>query len=169
MASLYELTEHYRTLYDLLCQGEIDEDMFNDSLGGAAFEEEFETKCENYAKVIKSLEADAVAADAEAKRLAERKAAFGNNAKRMKERLYEAMKATGRDKLKTALFSFGMQANPERVVIDDFALLVADPQYWKIRKWDESELDKTAIREAIKAGAHVPGAHIEQGESLRIR
>ena len=31
------------------------------------------------------------------------------------------------------------------------------------------EVDKDAVKTALKAGEEVPGAHLEQGRSLRIR
>jgi hypothetical protein len=42
-------------------------------------------------------------------------------------------------------------------------------QWWKPRKWDEGELDRTAIKKALEAGETVAGAHMRQTESLRIR
>lgn len=165
MASLYELTEDYMNLLELAEDPDIDEQAFMDTLEG--IEGALEIKAENYAKVIRTLEGDAAACDAESKRLRNKKQTIENNIKRMKTALQYAMQATGKTKFKTALFSFGIQKNPAAVVIDegyienipDRFLIPQDPQ-----------IDKKAIKEALKAGEDLEGiAHLEQTESLRIR
>ena len=169
MGTLYELQQEYEHLYDLLAQGEIDDGIFNDTLDALLFDERFEEKAESYGKIIRMLEADAAAAETEQNRLAGRRAAFTINAKRVKERLYEAMKATGREKVKTPLFTFGIQVNPERVVVDDIRKLLDRDELWKVHEKCESELNKAYIKELLKAGVAIPGARLEQSDSLRIR
>ena len=163
--TLYELTEDYMNLLELAEDPDIDEQAFTDTLEG--IDGALEDKAEGYAKVIRTLEGDAAACDAEAKRLRNKKQTIENNLKRMKAALQYAMQATGTTKFKTALFSFGIQKNPAAVVIDegyienipDRFLIPQDPQ-----------IDKKAIKEALKAGEDLEGiAHLEQTESLRIR
>lgn len=163
--TLYELTNDYMNLLELAEDPDIDEQAFMDTLEG--IEGALEDKAEGYAKVIRTLEGDAAACDAEAKRLRAKKQTIDNNIKRMKAALQYAMQATGKTKFKTALFSFGIQKNPAAVVIDegyienipDRFLIPQDPQ-----------IDKKAIKEALKAGEDLEGiAHLEQTESLRIR
>ena len=163
--TLYELTEDYMNLLELAEDPDIDEQAFADTLEG--IEGALEDKAEGYAKVIRTLEGDAAACDAESKRLRNKKQTIENNIKRMKTALQYAMQATGKTKFKTALFSFGIQKNPAAVVIDegyienipDRFLIPQDPQ-----------IDKKAIKEALKAGEDLEGiAHLEQTESLRIR
>lgn len=165
MASLYELTEDYMNLLELAEDPDIDEQAFADTLEG--IEGALEDKADGYAKVIRTLEGDAAACDAESKRLRNKKQTIENNIRRMKAALQYAMQATGKTKFKTALFSFGIQKNPAAVVIDegyienipDRFLIPQDPQ-----------IDKKAIKEALKAGEDLEGiAHLEQTESLRIR
>ena len=165
MSTLYELTEDYMNLLELAEDPDIDEQAFTDTLEG--IEGALEDKAEGYAKVIRTLEGDAAACDAESKRLRNKKQTIENNIKRMKAALQYAMQATGKTKFKTALFSFGIQKNPAAVVIDegyienipDRFLIPQDPQ-----------IDKKAIKEALKAGEDLEGiAHLEQTESLRIR
>lgn len=165
MSTLYELTNDYMNLLELAEDPDIDEQAFMDTLEG--IEGALEDKAEGYAKVIRTLEGDAAACDAESKRLRNKKQTIENNIKRMKTALQYAMQATGKTKFKTALFSFGIQKNPAAVVIDegyienipDRFLIPQDPQ-----------IDKKAIKEALKAGENLEGiAHLEQTESLRIR
>ena len=163
--TLYELTEDYMNLLELAEDPDIDEQAFTDTLEG--IDGALEDKAEGYAKVIRTLEGDAAACDAESKRLRNKKQTIENNIKRMKAALQYAMQATGKTKFKTALFSFGIQKNPAAVVIDegyiknipDRFLIPQDPQ-----------IDKKAIKEALKAGEDLEGiAHLEQTESLRIK
>ena len=165
MSTLYELTDDYLTLLEMAEDPDIDEQALKDTMEG--IEGALEIKAEGYAKIIRMLEGDAAACDAESKRLRTKKQTLENNMQRMKAALQYAMQATGKTKCKTELFSFGIQKNPAAVVIDegyienipDRFLIPQDPQ-----------IDKKAIKEALKAGEDLEGiAHLEQTESLRIR
>ena len=163
--TLYELTEDYMNLLELAEDPDIDEQAFTDTLEG--IEGALEDKAEGYAKVIRTLEGDAAACDAESKRLRNKKQTIENNIKRMKAALQYAMQATGKTKFKTALFSFGIQKNPAAVVIDE-GYLENIPDRFLIPQ--DPQIDKKAIKEALKAGEDLEGiAHLEQTESLRIR
>lgn len=165
MSSLYELTSDYTELMLIAEDPDTDPQAFIDTLEG--IEGELEDKADNYAKVIRSLEADAAACDAEAKRLRAKKQTIENNVKRMKGALQYAMQATGKVKFKTPLFSFGIRKNPASVVID--AVNVRDfPEEFIIES--EPILDKKALKDALKAGEDLTGlCHLEQTESLSIR
>ena len=160
--TLYELTEDYMNLLELAEDPDIDEQAFTDTLEG--IDGALEDKAEGYAKVIRTLEGDAAACDAESKRLRNKKQTIENNIKRMKSALQMAMEATGKTKFKTALFSFGIQKNPASVVIDHAGQVPAN--YWIPQP---PELDKKAIKAYIKENGDVDWAHLEQTESLRIR
>lgn len=80
------------------------------------------------------------------------------------------MKATGKVKFKTDLFSFGIQKNggkapliiQEGTSTDDVA-----PQFVKFL---DPVLDNEAIRKALDEGEELEWAHLgDRGESLRIR
>ena len=165
MATLYELTSDYTELLTLAEDPDIDEQAFLDTL--ESIEGELEDKADNYAKVIRSLEADAAACDAEAKRLRAKKQTIENNVKRMKGALQYAMQTTGKVKFKTPLFSFGIRKNPASVVIDT-ANVRDFPDEYIIES--EPILDKKALKDALKAGEDLTGlCHLEQTESLQIR
>ena len=163
--TLYELTEDYMNLLELAEDPDIEEDVLRDTMegiGGA-----LEDKAEGYAKIIRMLEGDAAACDAESKRLRNKKQTIENNIKRMKMALQYSMQATGKTKFKTALFSFGIQKNPASVVMDE-QYIENVPERFLIRK--DPEINRKAIKEAINSGEDLTGlAHLEQTESLRIR
>ena len=67
MSTLYELTAEYQALLELAEDPESDPQAIADTFEGLEFE--LESKAEDYAKVIRMLEYDAAACDAESKRL----------------------------------------------------------------------------------------------------
>lgn len=165
MSSLYELTEQYSAVQDMLYDGETDIQVILDtleSIGG-----EIEDKADNYAILIKSLKADADAIGAEKERLAQRQAALENRVKRLKEHLQENLQFIGKTKFKTALFSFSVQSNggfqPMEITdnIDEIPGKYLIPQ--------PPVPNKNAIRELLK-DKEVEWAHFEpRGKHLEIR
>ena len=65
MATLYELTGQYLEIYNM----ELDEETKLDTLDSINWETDYETKVENCIKVVKNIDADMEARDAEIKRL----------------------------------------------------------------------------------------------------
>lgn len=163
MSTLYEITGDYLSLLELLeADGNIDLQAFKDTLEG--IEGEFEIKADSYARVLKELTAEAGKYDAEIQRMIARRDSLNNRSKMLKQYLYESMKATGKTKFKTDLFSFGIQKNgglqPIEIVPD-----VAIPD-----EYCRKEPDNTKIREALKNGVELPFAVLkERGEHLSIR
>ena len=85
----------------------------------------------------------------------------------LKDYLARNMKAAGILKIEAdnGSFSARFTKNPPRVAIWDEAQIPAD----FMRTKTTTEPDKTAIKAAIQAGQEVPGAKLEQAESLRIK
>lgn len=165
MATIYELTDDYLALLEMAEDPDIDPQAFADTLAG--IDGALEDKADGYAKVIRQLDMDAGACDAEAKRLHNKKKTIEANIKRMKQALQYAMVATGKTKFKTALFSFGIRKNPASVVMDE-QLIDNIPDRFLVHK--DPEVDRKALKEAISAGDEeaMGLAHLEQQESLRI-
>lgn len=163
--TLYELTQEYGVLLEMAEDPDVDEEMLADTL--EALGGEIEEKADGYAKVLRQMEADAAGLKAEEKRLSDRRRTIENNTARLKAALQAAMVATGKTKFKTELFSFGIQKNPARLVIDRESTDHAPAEYIIIQPpvWDKAKL-----KEALKAGKDVDGiAHLEQTEGLRIK
>ncbi len=162
---LYEITEQYMKLLELAEDPETDPEIIADTM--EAIEGDFEDKATGYAKVITQLKAEAEAVKKEADRLAARKKALEANANRIRDNLQAAMVAVGKPKFKTDLFSFNIQKNPPSVVMDTEDLFAIPQEYIVI---PDPEINKAAIKEALKSGIVLEGvAHLEQGETLRIR
>ena len=159
---LYELTENYRNLQDLLDNPEIDQSIITvalDEVGG-----NIEEKSENIAKLIKSFEVDINGFKDEEKRLAAKRKSLEIRVKSLKEYIESAMKVTGKKKIKGQLFTFSIQKNPPSVKITDNTLI---PKEYYIQQ--EPLLDKKTVLAELKNGVIVPGAELLQTESLRIR
>ena len=174
MANLYELTGDFLTLMDMLEDEECDEQCIMDTLESVEYE--IEEKADGYAKIIKSLESDIEGLSKEADRLTARKKTYENRIKWLKQNLEMCMRATGKKKFTTDLFSFNIQKNggKRKLVIDVDVENV--PEQYRIKQPDA--IDGDSIREYLKENGlegqdgslNCEWCHLEpQGESLRIR
>ena len=145
MSTLYEITGDYLRLLEMLEEDEnIDPQAFADTLAG------IEGESEKYA--------------AEVGRMQKRMETLANNEKRLKQHLFDSMKATGKLKFKTDLFSFGIQKNGGLQPMEIFPDVAIPDEYCR------KEPDNNKIREALKNGAELPFAVLyERGDHLVIR
>ena len=165
MANLYEITQDYLQILSMMEDPELDPQTLADTM--EAVEGELEIKAENYAKVMKNLEADVAGIKAEIERLSERKKTIENNIKNMKSALQMAMETTGKTKFKTELFSFGIRKNAPSVIMDE-PYIENVPE--RFLKYSEPTINRSAIKEAIQNGEDLEGlAHLEQSKSLTIK
>lgn len=165
MANIYELTESIRLLWDLMDQGELDDDVLKDAMMNS--QEDLKDKLEGYCKFIRQMESDVDGISAETKRLQDRKAVLKNTIERSKKAMQMAMETAGEKKVKGQIFTISIQANPESVVLDKQYIEDFPLEYWKVK---EPELDKAKLKEDLKNGVNLDGiAHLEQTESLRIK
>lgn len=164
--TLYELSSEYMELLAMMEDPDADMEVINDTL--EAIGGELEAKADGYARVMRQMDADAKAIKAEEYRLYNRRKAIENRSEWLKSRLQEVMEVTGKTKFKTELFSFGIQKNPPKVVIDSPEKI---PEGFLIPQ--EPKIDAAAIKESLKSADEAPIwdgiAHLEQSESLRIR
>lgn len=158
--NLYELTDNYLKVLELIENGE---EGLEDTL--ESINDAIEVKADGYARIIRNLEANAVALKTEIDRLTNRRRSIENSIDRLKENLKNAMIATGKEKIKTDLFNVTVVNNPVAVNVIDEKLI--PEKYFKveiIRK-----LDKLSLRDAIKNGEEIQGAKLMQGKGLRIK
>lgn len=156
-ATLYELKEMYLNLMDLDLEGE--------ELGKALenIDDEIEVKAENYAGLIKNLEAEAEAYKKEIDRMADRERALRNRAKFLKKNLEETMIDLDKKKFKTNLFSFNIQRNAPGIKILDADKIPEEFVEYK------RKIKKNDLKKAIKEGLETEAAVLVESESLRIR
>lgn len=174
MSTLYEITGEFLEILNMLNDDEVDEQLILDTLEGV--ECEFESKADNIAKFIRSLEGRINAVEKEVERLNNRKKVFENKIKSMKQYLHSSMKVTGKTKFTTDLFSFNIQKNGGKRTLTIDVDLELIPEDYKIEQPDKVDGDK--VREYLKENGiegqdgsiNCDFAHLEpQGESLRIK
>lgn len=161
--NLYELTGALASLRQMAGEEEIDPETFADTW--ESVEGAFEDKADGYAKVRADIINDIAGIDAEIKRLTAKKANLTKNKERLEKSLEEAMRATGKTKFRTLLYSLGIQKSPAHVVVDDETAVPAE--YWVPQ---EPKLDRAGMKTYLSSAAaeKVPWAHLEQDEKLRI-
>lgn len=163
MFKLYELTEMYQNIWDLVEDEEVDLDTLETAL--SQVEDNIELKAESMAKLIKGIDGDVIALKEEENRLAKRRKALENKQANIKLYLENQFKAMGLDKIKTPIFTVALQNNPPSVNILDEDLI---PEQYK-KSVTTVSIVKKDILEALKEGQVINGAEIKQGKSLRIR
>jgi len=165
MANIYELTESIKLLWELMDQGELDDDALIDAMENS--QEDLKDKLENYCKFIRQMESDIEGISFEIKRLQDRKKVLENTIDRSKKVMQQAMETAGERNVKGAIFTISIQANPEKVVMDEQYIENIPKCYLKYK---DPEIDRTKIKEALKKGVTLDGiAHLERSEGLRIR
>ena len=165
MANIYDLTNEFTTLWELMEDGTLDDDALMGAFDVA--KEDLADKLEGYCKFIKNLESDIAGLKAEEARIKARRQTMENTVDRAKEAMKKAMNTAGEKKLPAGSFTVSVQANPPKVVIDE-QYLENIPEKYLIPQ--EPTINKKAMLEDLKAGENLEGlAHMETGESLRIR
>lgn len=162
MAKLYELTQNYKNLLDLLDNPEVPKEIIDSSLNEVS--EDIDVKAENIAKLIKSIEVDIVGYKEEENRMADRRKSLESRITNLKEYLDRAMRATGKDKIKGKVFTIAYQKNPPSVdIVDEKAI---PKEYYVMQA---PKLDKKQLLIDLKEGKEITGAAIKQTLGLRIR
>lgn len=163
--SLYQLSGNYLEALEFLTDPEADlpAEVINDTL--EALGGELEDKAINVAKFLRNMEAAAEAIKAAEADMAKRRKTLENRAKWLKDYLKGNMEDCGISKIECPYFKIAIQKNPAAVNIMDESAI---PGQFKeqVITW---KIDKTAIKDAIKAGGTVPGAELSSGTRLAIR
>ena len=157
MATLYELTGQFLDIYNL----ELDEETKLDTLDSIDWETEYETKVENYIKVMKNLEADVEARNNEIKRLMELNKADEKKKEYLKDTLSASMILTGHERVDTPLFKVSFRKS-QAVEVDEAVLSEA----YKVATW---KADKKRLKEDLKNGLEIIGASLIERKNLSIR
>nr|DAS01222.1 MAG TPA: resistance protein [Caudoviricetes sp.] len=162
MSSLYILTNDYLTLQEMAQNAETAEDMqaLEDTISSIA--DAIEVKGENYAKLIKCLDADNEGIKKEIDRLQKIKKSNENLTSRLKANMDESLKAIGSDKLKCGTFTFSYRKS-EKTIVDDINKLPDE-----LKKVEYKPI-AAEIKKYIKEHGSVDGARIETCMNLQIK
>lgn len=159
MSSLYELTQDALALQEMFESGEIDEQVLADTLEGMGLYD----KVENICKMIRNLDAKAMAFKEEKDRMAKRQSECENGVKRLKNSLLECLSSLDKPKVEAGLFTVSKSKTKSVKItneaeIDEFFLKPQPPK-----------IDTAGIGKALKNGIEVKGAELVESEYIRIR
>ena len=158
---LYEIAQALRfALDDIVVDEETGEILNADALH--AVEAEAAEKIEATALYLRELDAEAKAAKEEADRMIARVKSMQKRSDYLKSMLLEALHATG--KVKTARVSVSIRTSKAIEVADGVTLPDA---FVTVRT--TTTPNKTALKEAIEAGADIEGVRLVERESVQIK
>jgi len=157
MTTLKDLADMLNDLVQL--EGELDAETYSNTLEGV--EGAFEVKAEKCVYAIDALNRRAALMRHQLNTFRHRIATVERNADYLREYLKHNLIAIGKRKLETPAFTLKLRKS-ERVHIEHEPDIPS--QLMRVKK----EPDKAAIKKQLKAGEHVPGAHIEVADSLII-
>jgi len=161
MASLYEIAGMYRQVLEMEPESEDEFGAMMNALD--ELQGELTEKADNIVKYIRNLTAEADALKAEEAALYKKRKAAENKAERLKAYISAQMTLCGLRELRAGLFKLRFQQTPPAIsIIDESAV---PEKFHRVKV----EIDKLAIRDALKAGEEVPGIEVQRGEALVIR
>lgn len=140
MGTLFDITEDFRSLYELATDPECDEQVFQDTLEGLMGE--LEVKSCGYTQVIKQLDMEAKQAKEVSQIFADKAKVRENHIKRMKEALKIAMETAGTDQIEAGAFTIKLQKNgglqPLKItgdVPENMTKVIVEPDTDRIREY----------------------------------
>lgn len=162
---LYELKTGYAELLGKLYDEDLSEEALFDTL--ESIEDAIDDKIESYAIIIQQLEEDCRRIKEEELRLASRRRGLESKIGWLKTNAYDGMKAVGKTKIQTPLFTISIQKNGgKRSLVLDVDASELPAEYQKITVGANND----KLRELLGDKESCDYCHLaEQGESLRIR
>lgn len=160
MDTMMGITQRYTAVMALADDDSIPQDEVNNAL--LTLEDELQEKGENCIKYLDSLQDKIDAAKANKKKLDTYIKTLENRKKRVEKACIYALDTLQVKSIMTGWGEMKIKKNPPAVIIDDLTQIPTQYQRQKI----QVDIDKVAIKAAIKAGETVEGCHLEQAVSL---
>ena len=128
-------------------------------------------KAENVALYIKNLDYEIKAIKNEKSRLDARLKSKENSCKNMLEYLKNCLEAAKLKKIETPRAAISIRNNPESVEITDEKSFIgwAQDNNDDLLRYKDPEVNKTAVKQLLKAGEEVPFAKLIRTQSLNIK
>lgn len=165
LPALYEIANQFQGLAALADSEELPAEVIRDTLEG--LQGDLTTKSVNVAKFILGLEAEARAIDEAIEKLKERAERRRRRAEGIRAYVLFNLQRAGVTKVECPEFTISVRLNPLGVEVEDPSAI--PPRFMVQPEPPPARPDKTAIKEALKAGEHVAGCFLRQGERLDIR
>jgi Siphovirus Gp157. len=157
---LYELSEQYRQIQQMIDDGEVSQDDVIDTLDG--IDGEFEIKADNIIKITKEIDQSIDFLGGEIKRLQARKKSLEAGKQRMRDYLRDNMASSGKQRIKSDMFTISLGKPKESIVIDNDLLV---PCEYITETCVTHKFDKKALLAAAKENP-VEGVHVEVGKPV---
>ena len=168
MRKLFEISQAYQNVWDLVLDETMDLDLLDDAL--ESIEGELTEKCENGIGLIRSLENIAESMEREAERLTVNRKAVENRVKRIKNWYMASLEIMGVKSVPTkyGTMSVNKAGGKRAIEITDEQAVIASGYFKEIPA--HREMDKDALRAALEKGATIDGARLKpQGRYLKIK
>lgn len=162
---LYQLADQFRELESIADTDDLPAEVIADTL--EALQGDIEIKATNVAMFIRNIESGAEAIEEAAKAMQARATRLRKRADGVRAYLLFNMQTTGITKIECPEFKLAVRNNPESVRIAEGAKI--PDEYMVVPEPPPPRPDKTKIKAALKAGAHIDGCYLEAGQRLEIR
>lgn len=162
MTSIFKLTEQQQKLKSLVESGELSPEQAADTFEG--MDHELNEKIDSYCHVLNSMNADLTTIENEIERLKVLQIQKKNEIKRVKQTLMFGMQNVEKNNFDTGLFKGYIRKGSQSVKINNSEDIPAEFVEIKVTE----QPDKTAIKNALKAGGKVSGAELVIGESSLV-
>ena len=161
--TLFEIEQSQMALIETLIDngGELTEDL---ELALALNRDNLETKGTNYGFIVKQLQGECSIIDSEIARLTALKKSRVKTIDKLENSLSVAMQLFDINEIKSPVLKISFRKS-ESVEIEDVNLI--DKKYINVKTTESP--DKAAIKEAIKSGEIVIGAHIAINQNIQIK
>ena len=163
--TLYQIADQYLQAADKLSNLDLPLEVVQDTL--ESLQGDLKDKAINITYAMKNMEAIANAIDKAIDQMVARREAYLDRIEHSELYLKTQMERTGITKISCDYFELSIKNNPPKVVIDSVNLILEG--YMRLPKPMPMEPDKNLIKEAIKNGFEVAGAHLESSTRLEIK
>ena len=160
MSTIYEITDDVLALMQMM-EEDPENEVIKDTL--EALSGELDIKAEGYCKAIAEYKAREAALDAAITDLTQKKQSVTGNIDRLKKALFDAMKATGKEKIKGILFYLYIKNNAES--LDQVPEKL--PEKYVVQQ--EPKIDRRQLLADVKSGIKVKGVTTKKTQSLIIK
>lgn len=164
MKTLYDISNEYKELLDLMQSAEVDEETIQDTIESTGLKDDFRNKIDGYLYVIDDLEASNDRIKNEEKRLAERRRMQEKNIRKMKDMLTDTMQLLDIQKERTDRYTVWVQNNPVKLNIEDEQFIPKE-----FYEEQQPKLNRKKLTEYIKEGKEIKGVELTQSKGIRKR
>lgn len=161
MAELYEVSERYKNIQDLIGNEEITEEILKNAAEDV--EDELQEKLLNIAKLCKNIKGNKAMIKDEEKRLEKKETVLDNRLKSLENYIKLCLNNARLNKMDLGIFKISIRKS-ESTEITNLSLIPEE-----FLKFKDPEPNKTEIKKAIKEGREIQGAVIIENESLVIK